>query len=134
MKKIGTTDFADYTDPSARGAYRPCGPLKASLTESNRQEMQKDVECHKVYWNTYTKRVSKPSIAFLTFLFVIWALGFGISRQSRSFGSGLSGSRLFADKNNGKSCMKKNKKNSHREPGGHRVFLFFICEICEICG
>ena len=28
--------------PSARGPYRPSGPLKASLTESNRQEMHKD--------------------------------------------------------------------------------------------
>jgi hypothetical protein len=63
------------------------------------------------------------------FNLIVCNLEFGISRQSRYFGSGLSGLSLFADKNNGKSCMKKNKKNSHREPGGHRVNKIYISVI-----
>jgi hypothetical protein len=46
----------------AWGTDRPFGPLKASLTEPNRQKMQQGIECIIIHWNLHTKGVSKPSI------------------------------------------------------------------------
>jgi hypothetical protein len=52
----------------AWGTYWPSGPLKASLTEPMRQEMQQNAGCHIICEKLLTQRVSKPSFAFLTFL------------------------------------------------------------------
>jgi hypothetical protein len=49
----------------AWGPIGPSGHLKASLNKSNRQKMHQSVECYIIYWNSYTKWVSKPS-TFLT--------------------------------------------------------------------
>jgi hypothetical protein len=54
--------------PSARGAYKAFGLLKASLTEPMRQEMQQSAGCYITCEKLFTNRVSKPSISFLTFL------------------------------------------------------------------
>jgi hypothetical protein len=71
----------------AWGTYRRFAPLKASLTESDRQEMQQNVECHTIYWNSHAHRVSKPSLDFLTCLFVIW----NFQTSQILFGAGLYG-------------------------------------------
>jgi hypothetical protein len=52
----------------AWGTYWPFGPLKASLNEPNRQQMHQNFECHVIGENLSARRVSKPSIFFLTFL------------------------------------------------------------------
>jgi hypothetical protein len=124
---IGTTDYTDYTDlnPSARGTYRPFGPLKASLTESNRQEMQQDLACHIIYWNSHAQRVSKPSTPRRGDLLVIKITNnCGMS----SFICHLSSvvcrlpsllcvpSRSFAAKKNDKS-----------------LFVFNLCNLCNLC-
>jgi hypothetical protein len=60
-----------FLPPAARGPHGmgdqlgPSGLLKASLNESNRQQMYQNLKCYIIHWNLYTKRVSKPSI-FLT--------------------------------------------------------------------
>jgi hypothetical protein len=46
----------------------PSGLLKASLNESNRQQIHQNVKCYIIHWNLYTKRVSKPSIFLTSYL------------------------------------------------------------------
>jgi hypothetical protein len=50
------------------GRLGPSGLLKASLNESNRQQIHQNVKCYIIHWNLYTKRVSKPSIFLTSYL------------------------------------------------------------------
>jgi len=63
-----------YLPPAARGPHGmgdrlgPSGLLKASLNESNRQQIHQNAKCYIIHWNLYTKRVSKPSIFLTSYL------------------------------------------------------------------